>query len=641
MPSVISTVWPISTNNLYKSVTKVKKATISRLYFFLVVTLLRLMISYKTPAKRAMNKTRQQELTRWLKQQSVISRRWLMLSRLLGAVSGVLIIAQAWILARILHHMIMENIPREALLLPFVMLILVFILRAWVVWLRERVGFHAGQHIRFEIRKMVLDRLQQAGPAWIQGKPAGSWATLILEQIDDMHDYYARYLPQMALATSVPLLIVLAIFPSNWMAALILLCTAPLIPMFMALVGMGAADANRRNFQALARLSGHFLDRLRGMDTLRIFGRGQAETDNIRQASESFRQRTMEVLRLAFLSSGVLEFFTSLSIAVVAVYFGFSYLGQLNFGSYGVPVTLMSGFLALILAPEFFQPLRDLGTFYHAKAQAVGAADSLKTFLEAPLAQAQRGNVMPEENQQVSLVARELVIKSPEGKILAGPMNFSLGSGERVVLVGQSGSGKSSLLNTLAGFLPYEGSLEVNGTELRDLDPDAWRRLLSWVGQNPQLPAPTLRDNVLLANPKASEALLQHTLERAWVNEFASQLPQGIDTPVGDQSSRLSVGQAQRVAVARALLSPCRLLLLDEPAASLDAHSEQRVMQALMEASANQTTLMVTHQLENLAEWDAVWVMHQGQIVEQGRFEQLAAAQGHFYRLLAHRQEEI
>ncbi|MFP2237864.1 heme ABC transporter permease/ATP-binding protein CydD [Pseudescherichia vulneris] len=588
-----------------------------------------------------MNKTRQQELTRWLKQQSVISRRWLMLSRLLGAVSGVLIIAQAYILARILHHMIMENIPREALLMPFVVLVLVFILRAWVVWLRERVGFHAGQHIRYEIRKIVLDRLQQAGPAWIQGKPAGSWATLILEQIDDMHDYYARYLPQMALAASVPLLIVLAIFPSNWTAALILLCTAPLIPMFMALVGMGAADANRRNFLALGRLSGHFLDRLRGMDTLRIFGRGAAETDTIRQASENFRQRTMEVLRLAFLSSGVLEFFTSLSIAVVAVYFGFSYLGQLNFGSYGTGVTLFSGFLALILAPEFFQPLRDLGTFYHAKAQAVGAADNLKTFLETPLAQPQRGTMKPDDSLSVSLEAQDLIIKSPEGKVLAGPMSFSLAAGERVVLVGQSGSGKSSLLNTLAGFLPYDGSLKVNGTELSDLDPDAWRRLLSWVGQNPQLPAHTLRDNVLLANPQASEAQLHHALERAWVNEFVNQLPQGIDTPVGDQASRLSVGQAQRVAVARALLSPSRLMLLDEPAASLDAHSEQRVMQALTEASANQTTLMVTHQLENLAQWDAVWVMHQGQIVEQGQFAELAAAQGHFARLLAHRQEEI
>ncbi|MGE6983045.1 heme ABC transporter permease/ATP-binding protein CydD [Kluyvera intermedia] len=588
-----------------------------------------------------MNKSRQQELTRWLKQQSVVSRRWLMTSRLLGFASGVLIIAQAWFLARILHHMIMENIPREALLMPFIQLVLIFILRAWVVWLRERVGFHAGQQIRFEIRRQVLDRLQQAGPAWIQGKPAGSWATLILEQIDDMHDYYARYLPQMALATCVPLLIVAAIFPSNWVAALILLVTAPLIPMFMALVGMGAADANRRNFLALARLSGHFLDRLRGMDTLRIFGRGEAETDSIREASQDFRHRTMEVLRLAFLSSGVLEFFTSLSIALVAVYFGFSYLGELNFGSYGMAVTLSSGFLALILAPEFFQPLRDLGTFYHAKAQAVGAADSLKTFLEAPLAHPEQGDQVLETSEPVTLQAKDLFITSPEGKMLVGPLNFTLGAGQRAVLVGQSGSGKSSLLNALAGFLPYSGSLLVNGVELRHLQPEGWHRLMSWVGQNPQLPAPTVRDNVLLGNPDANEEELNNALEKAWVNEFLPQLPQGVDTAIGEQSARLSVGQAQRVAVARALIAPCRLLLLDEPAASLDAHSEQRVMQALTEASTQQTTLMVTHQLEGLTEWDAIWVMENGQIIEQGTYQQLVEANGVFTSLLANRQEEI
>lgn len=588
-----------------------------------------------------MNKSRQQELTRWLKQQSVLSRRWLMTSRLLGFVSGVLIIAQAWFLARILHHMIMENIPREALLLPFIQLVLIFILRAWVVWLRERVGFHAGQQIRFEIRRQVLDRLQQAGPAWIQGKPAGSWATLILEQIDDMHDYYARYLPQMALAACVPLLIVVAIFPSNWAAALILLVTAPLIPLFMALVGMGAADANRRNFLALARLSGHFLDRLRGMDTLRIFGRGEAETENIREASQDFRHRTMEVLRLAFLSSGVLEFFTSLSIALVAVYFGFSYLGELNFGSYGTAVTLSSGFLALILAPEFFQPLRDLGTFYHAKAQAVGAADSLKTFLEAPLAHPEQGDQTLDTSEPVTLCAKDLFITSPEGKMLVGPLNFTLSAGQRAVLVGLSGSGKSSLLNALAGFLPYSGSLKVNGVELRNLHPEGWRRMMSWVGQNPQLPASTLRENVLLGNPDASEQQLQQALDKAWVSEFLPQLPDDIDTVVGEQAARLSVGQAQRVAVARALLAPCRLLLLDEPAASLDAHSEQRVMQALTEASTQQTTLMVTHQLEGLTEWDAIWVMENGQIIEQGTYQQLVDANGVFTSLLASRQEEI
>ncbi|MDR9890647.1 cysteine/glutathione ABC transporter permease/ATP-binding protein CydD [Pseudenterobacter timonensis] len=588
-----------------------------------------------------MEKTRQQELTRWLKKQSVISRRWLAISRLLGFVSGLLIVAQAWLLARILHHMIMENIPREALLLPFVLLVLTFVVRAWVVWLRERVGFHAGQHIRYEIRRQVLDRLQAAGPAWIQGKPAGSWATLILEQIDDMHDYYARYLPQMALAVSVPLLIVLAIFPVNWAAALILLATAPLIPLFMALVGMGAADANRRNFLALARLSGHFLDRLRGMETLRLFGRGDAETESIRLASQDFRQRTMEVLRLAFLSSGVLEFFTSLSIALVAVYFGFNYLGALNFGHYGTAVTLSAGFLALILAPEFFQPLRDLGTFYHAKAQAVGAADSLKTFLETPLAHPARGEVTLNSNKPVSLEAHDFSVLSPQGKVLAGPLSFRIKPGERVVIVGASGSGKSSLLSALSGFMAYTGSLRVNQTELSLLDPDAWRSQLSWVGQNPQLPAATLRENVLLARPDASDAELQSVLDRAWVSEFLPLLPDGVNTAVGDQGAGLSVGQAQRVAVARALLNACQLMLLDEPGASLDAHSEQRVMHTLNEASRQQTTLMVTHQLDNIADWDQIWVMDNGRIVEQGDYATLAAGNGPFAALLANRQEEI
>lgn len=588
-----------------------------------------------------MNKTRQQELNLWLKQQSIISRRWLGLSRILGLVSGLLIVAQAWILARLLDHMIMENIPREALLLPFILLILIFVLRAWIVWLREKVGFHAGLHIRQEIRRKVLARLHQAGPAWIQGKPVGSWATLVIEQIEDMHDYYARYLPQMSLAVMVPVLILLAIFPFNWMAALILLGTAPLIPLFMAMVGMGAADANRRNFQALARLSGHFLDRLRGMDTLRLFNRGAAETESIRVSSIDFRQRTMEVLRLAFLSSGVLEFFASLSIALVAVYFGFSYLGELNFGHYATGVTLFSGFLALILAPEFFLPLRDLGTFYHAKAQAVGAADSLKTFMDAPLQQQETGAMQLKNSAPFTLEARDLTILSTEGHPLAGPLSFSLTPGQRVVLVGQSGAGKSSLLNLLSGFLPYRGELRVNGIELTQLDPLWWREQLSWVGQNPQLPTPTLRDNVLLADPGAGEPVLHAALDKASVSEFLPLLPQGIDTPLGDQSARLSVGQAQRVAVARALLVPCELLLLDEPGASLDTHSEQRVMEALNEASRQQTTVMVTHQLDYITDWDNIWVMRNGVIVQQGDFATLAAQDGPFAELLTHRQEEI
>lgn len=588
-----------------------------------------------------MKKTRQQELTAWLKQQSKLAQRWLRISLLLGFLSGALIVAQAWLLATLLHALIIEHAPRESLLSPFLLLIATFVLRALNSVLRERVGFLCGQAVRQQIRKLVLDRLQQLGPAWVQGKPAGSWATMILEQVDDMQDYYARYLPQMYLAALIPLLILITIFPLNWAAGLILFLTAPLIPLFMALVGMGAADANRRNFLALARLSGHFLDRLRGMETLRLFHRGEAETEQIRHASEDFRSRTMEVLRMAFLSSGVLEFFASISIAVVAVYFGFSYLGELNFGHYGMGVTLFAGFLVLILAPEFFQPLRDLGTFYHAKAQAIGAAESLVTFLAEEGETVGFGTQTFSSDTAIAIRAEDLVVLAPNGTPLTQPLTFDIRAGERIALVGLSGAGKSSLLNALLGFLPYRGSLTVNGQALNTLTPESWRKQLSWVGQNPHLPEQTLRSNILLGNPQASIVELQRAIERAYVQEFLPQLPQGLETTIGDSAARLSVGQAQRVAVARALIHPCNLLLLDEPSASLDAHSEELVMTALNDAARHQTTLLVTHQLADITEYDAIWVMDGGQLVQQGDYQTLRAEAGPFATLLAQRQEAL
>ncbi|CAI0724240.1 heme ABC transporter permease/ATP-binding protein CydD [Serratia fonticola] len=588
-----------------------------------------------------MKKTRQHQLTRWLKTQSTLAQRWLRLSMLLGLASGILIVAQAWLLASLLHALIIEHQPRGELVSSFIWLAATFALRAFLSWLRERVGFICGQVIRQRMRAQVLDKLQQLGPAWIQGKPAGSWASIIVEQIEDMQDYYSRYLPQMYLAVFIPVLILITVFPINWAAGFILLATAPLIPLFMALVGMGAADANRRNFVALARLSGNFLDRLRGLDTLRLFNRGQAETDHIAKSSEDFRQRTMEVLRLAFLSSAVLEFFASISIAVVAVYFGFSYLGELNFGSYGMGVTLFAGFLVLILAPEFFQPLRDLGAFYHAKAQAVGAAEALETFLAAEGEQVGNGSQTLNSEEALNIRAQQLEILSPNGVVLAGPLDFTLPANQRIALVGLSGAGKSSLLNLLLGFLPYRGSLLINGIELRELAAVNWRQQLGWVGQNPHLPAQTLRDNILLGYPQASEDQLQQAVEQAYVSEFLPHLPKGLATDLGDGAARLSVGQAQRVAVARALLSPRRLLLLDEPAASLDAHSERLVMQALNAASHQQTTLLVTHQLEDTEDYDQIWVMDSGKIVQQGNYSTLSTQPGLFAKLIAHRSGEL
>lgn len=590
-----------------------------------------------------MDKQKQTELVKWLKQQSAPAKHWLRLSMLLGIISGLLIVTQAWLLATILQALIIDNVPREQLLVQFSLLICVFIVRAIINFIRESVGFVCGKIVRQQIRSMVLNKLNQLGPIWVKNKPAGSWATIILEQIEDIQDYYSRYLPQMYLAAMIPIIILIAIFPLNWAAGLILFITAPLIPLFMILVGMGASDVNRRNFVALARLSGRFLDRLCGLDTLRLFFRANKEIKDIEQATEEFRKRTMEVLRMAFLSSAVLEFFASISIAIVAVYFGFSYLGELHFGNYGIPVTLFAGFLALILAPEFFQPLRDLGTYYHAKAQAVGAAESLFTLLasiEQPSPLSQNNQLMTPA-QPLTITAQQLEIFSHDNLRLAGPLNFTLLPNQRIALVGQSGAGKSSLLNALLGFLPYRGSLTVNGIELRDLDMADWRKQLSWVGQNPHLPAQTIIDNIRLYSAEASVAAVNIAMENAYLTEFIKHLPAGVDTQIGENGARLSVGQAQRIAVARALLNPCLLLLLDEPAASLDMQSEQRVMTALNAASTKQTTLLVTHLLAEAAAYDQIWVMENGLIIEQGTYSKLSQTKGAFSRLLTYRAEEI
>ena len=588
-----------------------------------------------------MNKTRQQQLTLWLKSQRSHGQRWLRFSSLLGTLSALLILAQAWLLASLLQALMVDQRPRQTLWTEFCLLLSCFIVRAVLVWLREKVSFKAGQAIRSTLRQQVLDRLSESGPAWIQGKPAGSWATLLLEQIEDMQDYYARYLPQITLAGIIPFMILILLFPVNWAAALILLATAPLIPLFMAMVGMGAADANRRNFLALSRLSGQFLDRLRGLETLRLFHRAEAETDNIREASEQFRQRTMEVLRMAFLSSAVLEFFASVSIALIAVYFGFSYLGVFDFGHYSGPVTLFAGFLVLILAPEFYQPLRDLGAFYHAKAQAIGGADALQQFLEeSEKTTFTQGIQTPDLSTGFHLVATDLIVTTAEGTALTAPLNFTLSPGQRVALVGQSGAGKTSLLNVLLGWLPYQGSLTVNGIELRDISRTHWQKQLAWVGQNPHLPARTLRENIQLSGIQDDQRLHQ-VLELSGVNEFLPRLPKGLESEVGEHAAHLSVGQAQRVAVARALMKPCQLLLLDEPDASLDAQSEQHVNHALFQASHRQSTLLITHQLERLSQWDEIWLMHDGKLVQQGNAETLAGTPGPFADLLAQRRGSL
>lgn len=583
-----------------------------------------------------MDKKKQRSLNIWLKQQSKLAKRWLMLAVGLGVLSSVFLLAQAALLASILHQLIIEHVDKHELIPYFVGLAVTIAIRAGCSWARELAGFRAGQQIRIYIRQLIFDKLRALGPAYIKGKPAGAWATLTLEQVENMHDFFARYLPQMSLSVLIPFVILIVVFPVNWAAGLIFLITAPLVPLFMALVGIKAADAGRKNFKALQRLSGHFYDRLQSMTTIRLFDRTSAETEQMKGASEVFRKRTMDVLRIAFLSSAVLEFFTSISIAITAVYFGFSFIGELNFGGYGASVTLFAGIFVLVLAPEFYQPLRDLGTFYHAKQQAVGAAESIVEFLNIDVSQVQSGAQTLPEMQGVEIVARDLEVFSPEGKRLVGPLTFTLNSQQTTALVGPSGAGKTSLINAILGFMPYRGSLSMNGIELSELDHAHWRKQISWVGQNPLLVHGTIRDNVTLGKSNIADAQVQAVLDSSFAAEFVSK--HGLDYPISDRSGGLSVGQAQRLALARAMLQNGQFWLLDEPTASLDARSEQLVMQGLNQQITHKTALLVTHQLLPLKSVNQILVMQDGQLVQAGDYATLSQQDGLFATMLASNQ---
>ncbi|WP_299490150.1 cysteine/glutathione ABC transporter permease/ATP-binding protein CydD [uncultured Shewanella sp.] len=597
-----------------------------------------------------MDKSQEKSLLLWLKSYKKASGHYLSLSVMLGALTGVALVIQAWLLATCLHGLIILNMPKAAFTEEFIALIVVIIIRAILAYARERVSFMAGLRLRQHIREAVLEKLSTLGPVFIKGKPAGSWATLVLEQVEDLHDFYAKYLPQMMLSGFIPLIILVIVFPMNWAAGLVLALTAPLIPMFMILVGMGAADANRKNFTALSRLSGHFMDRLKGLSTIKLFYRGEAEAKAIEKASNEFRERTMSVLRMAFLSSAVLEFFTAVSIAVLAVYFGFSYLGHLNFGSYGAPITLFTGFFVLILAPEFFQPLRDLGTHYHAKAQAIGAAEALQDLLSyeeqrpasqmlslskrltfpADSAQVTSGTI----NEFVDIKVIDLVVMSFDGQTLLGPISFELKAREHIAIVGPSGAGKTSLLNALMGFLPFTGEIFINGISISDSDTDDWRRKLTWLGQEPQLFHGTIRENVAMANPNLRDEEVISLLTEAKVMDFVESLDLGINHPIGEQSSGVSVGQAQRIALARAFAHKADVYLFDEPTASLDSQSEQAVVMSLSEAMKSKTSIMVTHRLEQLKDKNRILVLDKGKLVQQGLFKDMANCDGVFRNML-------
>ena len=562
------------------------------------------------------------EQRQWLKGLTGSSGRWVQVSVAAGVASGVLLILQAHLLASVVHDTLFNDQSLLDQWHRFAWMIVILFLRAFLSVVREWAGQMGATRVRQELRRQLLHKLERLGPGFTSGERSGRLVSELMEQVEALDGFFARYLPQVSLAALLPLVFLAFVFPVNWAAGLIFLVTAPLIPLFMALVGIKAAEANRRNFEALSTLGAQFLDIVQGIVTLKLFDRSREQADVVAQGADDFRVRTMQVLRLAFLSSAVLEFFASISIALVAVYLGFSFLGHLDFGYWEAPVTLYQGLFILLLAPEFYLPLRELGTHYHAKQEAVAAADRLRNLLD------QQSHALPAEGSGLEGPVKSLEVRAGQlhypgrDKPVLTDVNLSLEPGRLVALVGRSGAGKSSLLQALLGFRALtHGEVRVNGKPLQAIGTGAWLERVAWVSQQASLIPGSLRENLLIAAPNASEHALYNALEQANALEFVQRLPNGLDTQVGERGVGLSGGQIQRLALARAFLKDAPVLLLDEPTANLDRESEQLVLAALESLCQGRLVLMLTHRRASMLKADQVLRLESGRLVEERQAE--------------------
>ncbi|CAL9486043.1 Vitamin B12 import ATP-binding protein BtuD [Streptomyces sp. enrichment culture] len=513
----------------------------------------------------------------------------------LGAVGAGLVVVQAMLIAEIVVGSFQDGRSVGELRTPLLLLVAVAAGRGLVGWLTELAAHRASAAVKSELRGRLLDRATALGPGWLDGQRTGSLVTLATRGVDALDGYFSRYLPQLGLAVVVPVAVLARIGTEEWVSAAIIVGTLPLIPVFMVLIGWATQNRMDRQWLLLSRLSGHFLDVVAGLPTLKVFGRAKAQAESIRTITAEYRRATMRTLRIAFISSFALELLATLSVALVAVTIGMRLVhGELD---------LYTGLLILILAPEAYLPLRQVGTQYHAAAEGLGAAEEIFTVLETPVPAAGKGAV-----PRGPLAFEKVTVRYPgRGTDAVTDVSFTVAPGETVALVGPSGSGKSTLLSTALGFVrPNAGRVSVGGADLTGLDLAAWHRHVAWVPQRPHLYAGTIAENVRLARPDADDAAVRRALRDAGALEFVDALPQGADTVLGEDGAGLSAGQRQRLALARAFLADRPVLLLDEPTAALDGATEAEVVAAVRRLAEGRTVLLVVHRPALLAVADRV-----------------------------------
>ncbi len=529
----------------------------------------------------------------------------------LGVAAGALLIAQAALLARLIAGAVEGGQSLEGLRRPLLALGAVVVARALVAAGFEISGRRAAGRVMRELRASLGEHVLRVRPTGLRSQRAGELVTVAVQGVDALEAYFARYLPQTVLAVCVPLLLVGWVLPRDLAAGIVLLVTVPLVPVFMVLIGLAARARTERRWRTLSRLGAHFVDVVRGLETLRAHDRDREQAATLASAGEAYRRETMATLRVAFLSALVLELFAMLGTALVAATVGI----QLAQGH----LDLRTGLAVLILAPELYQPIRQLGAQFHAGADGLAAAGQILAVLDEPPSVRTPAQPRPAPDPAVDEVVLDNVTVSYPGRgdPVLDCVSLRLAPGERVALVGASGAGKSTLAALLLRLLePETGTLRCGGTDLCDVDPAAWRSRLAWVPQHPTIFAATLADNVRLAAPEAPAEAVSAAIAAAALEPVVASLPEGDATWIGDGGRRLSAGEAQRVALARAFLRDVPLLVLDEPTAHLDSETARAITAAIDRLAAGRTTLIVAHDLELAVRADRVVEVARGRLRE-------------------------
>ncbi len=533
---------------------------------------------------------------RWLSGFKKTAGGYLALSVGLGLSSGIFLILQASVLAWVVHQVVMESQELSDVMAGLWLILVLIVLRSVLVWLSRHCSSLAASRVKESVRNRILENMGQANPLSLASRSSGDLVHLAVDGPESLEGYFSGYLPQIALAALIPAAILAFVFPLDWISGLILLVTAPLIPLCMVRIGRKAEKLNQEQWQKITRLSHRFLDAIQGLTTLKMFNAGKREARVVGKISDEYRQSTLSVLRVAFLSALVLELLATMSVALVAMFIGLRlFWGELDF---------QAGFFILLLAPEFFLPLRNLGTHFHARMSAASTAEKILNLLSLPRYKTRETNFKPHYSR-IEVCLEKVDFEYEPGRTAIRNLSFTALDTGLTCIYGESGAGKSTVLRLILGLLPpNSGQVLINQTPLEEIDLDLWHRHIAYLPQAPHLLSQSVADNIRLGKSSATFAEIRDAARWAGIEQDILNLPQGYSTLLGEDGQDLSGGQRQRLALARAFIRDCPLVLMDEPVSGLDPSSREVVHQSVLDLARTRAVIVSTHDLEILSRAD-------------------------------------